>query len=176
VPAFQKIAATSGGYRLIIAGERKKGSEEYLEKIQRTIAGDASRERILQKIEFIPDNETEMYFKAADVAVLAYSEIFQSGILFLAYGFGLPVIASDVGSFREDVIEGKTGFICKPCDSEDLAAALRKYFSGDLYRDLPRRRQEIRDDAHRSHSWETVGGLTQNVYRNLLRENLSGKD
>jgi glycosyltransferase involved in cell wall biosynthesis len=186
VPAFQKIAATGDGYRLIIAGERKKGSEEYFDKIQQiihqpTIAPDSNRERILQKIEFIPDSETEVYFKAADVAVLPYSEIFQSGILFLAYSFGLPVIASDVGSFRDDVIEGKTGFICKSCDSDDLAAAMQKYFTSDLYCDLPRRRQEIREYAHSSHSWKTVAGLTQNVYWNLLGKGLlstrvSGKD
>jgi D-inositol-3-phosphate glycosyltransferase len=171
VPAFQKIAATGDDYRLIVAGERKKGSEEYFDKIQQAVARDSSRERILQKIEFIPDDETELYFKAADVAVLPYSEIFQSGILFLAYSFGLPVIASDVGSFRDDVIEGKTGFICKPCDSDGLAAAIRKYFASDVYSDLPRRRLEIREYARSSHSWEAVGVLTQNVYRNLL-----GKD
>ena len=174
VPAFQKIAASNKDYRLIIAGERKKGSEEYFDKIQQTIARDSSRERVLQKIEFIPDDEAEVYFKAADVAVLSYSEIFQSGILFLAYSFGLPVIASDVGSFRDDVIEGKTGFICKPCDSDDLAAAMQKYFTSDLYCDLPRRRQEIREYAHSSHSWETVGNMTQNVYWTLLGKGLLG--
>jgi D-inositol-3-phosphate glycosyltransferase len=181
VPAFQKIAANGNGHRLIIAGERKKGSEEYFDKIQQIIARGSCRERILQKIEFIPDDETELYFKAADVAVLPYSEIFQSGILFLAYRFGLPVIASDVGSFRDDVIEGKTGFICKPCDSDDLAAVLEKYFASDLFRNLSWRRAEIREYAHSSHSWETVGTLTQNVYRaqpckGLLGAGVSGTD
>ena len=38
--------------------------------------------------------------------MLPYTHIFQSGVLFLGYSFGLPVIASDVGSLREDVIEG----------------------------------------------------------------------
>jgi len=174
VPAFQKIAVTDKDYRLIIAGERKKGSEEYFDQVQQTIAQDSSRERILQKIEFIPDHETELYFKAADVAVLPYSEIFQSGIFFLAYSFGLPVIATDVGSFQDDVIEGKTGFICKPCDSDDLAAAMEKYFASDLFRDLPRHRLEIREYAHSRHSWEVVGTMTQNVYRTLLGKGLLG--
>ena len=168
VAAFQQIATTQGGYRLIIAGERKRGSEEYLSKIQQTIGRDSSREHVIQKIEFIPDDETELYFKAADVAVLPYTEIFQSGILFLAYSFGLPVIATDVGSLGEDIIEGRTGFVCKPCDPDALAAAIRRYFDSDLFRELDERRREIRDYALSRHSWEVVGDLTRNVYSGLL--------
>lgn len=168
VAAFQKIATVQGNYRLIIAGERKKGSEEYLSKIQQAIGRDSSREQVIQKIEFIPDAETELYFKAADVAVLPYTEIFQSGILFLAYRFGLPVIATDVGSFGEDIIEGRTGFVCKPCDPDDLGAAIQRYFDSDLFRELERRRQEIRDYVLSRHSWEVVGDLTRNVYSGLL--------
>jgi glycosyltransferase involved in cell wall biosynthesis len=168
VGAFQKIATVQGNYRLIIAGERKKGSEEYLSKIEQAIGRDSSREQVIQKIEFIPDAETELYFKAADVAVLPYTEIFQSGILFLAYSFGLPVIATDVGSFGEDIIEGRTGFVCKPRDPDDLGAAIQRYFDSDLFKELEQRRQEIRDYVLSRHSWEVVGDLTRSVYSGLL--------
>lgn len=168
VAAFRQLAATNTNYRLVIAGERKKGSEEYLSTIQQTIAQQFSRGQVIQKISFIPDDETELYFKAADVAVLPYTEIFQSGILFLACSFGLPVIVSDVGSLREDIVEGRTGLLCKPCDSDDLAAAIQKYFDSDLYRQLEQRRQEIRDRALSMHSWEEVANLTRNVYSALV--------
>jgi glycosyltransferase involved in cell wall biosynthesis len=168
VAAFQQVAAERADYRLIIAGERKKGSEEYLRRIQQTIGQDSSRERVIQKIEFIPDDETELYFKAADVAVLPYTEIFQSGILFLAYSFGLPVIATEVGSLGEDVTEGRTGFVCKPCDADSLAATIRRYFDSDLFRELAQRRQEIRDFALSGHSWDVVGDMTRDVYLGLL--------
>jgi len=168
VAAFQKIAAR-GDYRLIIAGEQKKGYEEYWRSIRQTIERDPSREKILQKIEFIPDAETEAYFKAADVAALPYVDIFQSGILFMAYNYGLPVIGTDVGSFSEDIVEGKTGFVCKPRDPDDLAAMIERYFETDLYRDLDHRRQGIRDNALSQHSWATVGRMTRDVYSELLR-------
>ena len=71
--------------------------------------------------EFIPDEDVEIYLKAADVCVLPYTEVFQSGVLFLAYRFGLPVVATDVGSLRDDVIEGRTGFISRRQDPADLA-------------------------------------------------------
>jgi glycosyltransferase involved in cell wall biosynthesis len=166
VAAFQQIAG-EGNYRLIIAGERKKGYEAYWDSIQATIEKHPSREQVLQKIQFIPDAETEIYFKAADVAVLSYTEIFQSGILFMALAYGLPVIASDVGSFAEDIVEGETGYVCRPKDSVDLARKVQQYFASDLYKDLDRRREEIRESAFSSHSWEVVADLTRNAYDKL---------
>jgi len=169
VTAFHNIAAR-GEYRLIIAGERKKGCEEYWRAIEQAIERDPSRNKVLQKIEFIPDAEIETYFKAADVAVLPYTDIFQSGILFLAYTFGLPVIAADVGSFSEDIIEGRTGFVCRPRDADDLASVVLQYFDTDLYRELENRRQGIRDYILSKHSWDLVASRTRNVYLALLEE------
>jgi glycosyltransferase involved in cell wall biosynthesis len=168
VAAFQRLTITEDGYRLIIAGEKKKGAEDYWNGIEQTIVRHGSREQVLQKIEFIPDDETELYFKAADVAVLPYTEIFQSGILFLAYSFGLPVIATDVGSFAEDVVEGRNGFICKSADIADLASVIGKYFDSDLFRELEQRRRGIKEDAVSRHSWEAVGERTRNVCSDLL--------
>lgn len=167
VAAFQRIAPKHQGYRLIVAGEPKKGSAQYLRNIQKTIESDASREKVVQKFEFIPDDETELYFKAADVLVLPYTLIFQSGVLFLAYSFGLPVIAADVGSFRDDIIQGKTGYLCRSCDAADLAFTIETYFESDLFKALDRRRQDIRDFAHARNSWDVVGESTYNVYAKL---------
>jgi D-inositol-3-phosphate glycosyltransferase len=168
VAAFQRLASADSTYRLIIAGERKKGHEQYWTEIQQMIAHAPSRAQVIRKIQFIPDCETELYFKAADVAVLPYTEIFQSGILFLAYRFGLPVIATDVGSLRDDIVEGETGFLCKPRDPDALAAALLKYFASDLFRDLQQRREDIREYARLRHSWDAVANLTRNAYTGLL--------
>jgi glycosyltransferase involved in cell wall biosynthesis len=110
----------------------------------------------------------EQYFKAADVSVLPYTHIFQSGVLFLGYSFGLPVIAADVGCLREDIIEGKTGFVFTPKDANDLAKKIERYFESDLFKNLTRRRQEIQDYARARHSWNIVGELTRNVYAEML--------
>ena len=59
--------------------------------------------RVLLRADYIPDDETEIYFKAADVLVLPYRQIYQSGVLFLGYSFGLPVLAADVGSLKDEM-------------------------------------------------------------------------
>lgn len=166
VRAFRELTATDESYRLIIAGY-PKGPKDYWNQIQKTIARNAIRNRTIEKIEYVPDEETELYFKAADVLVLPYTRIFQSGVLFLGYSFGLPVIAADVGSLREEVIEGKTGFIFKPQDSSDLASVIVRYFGSDLFRSLESRRLDIKAYANERYSWDTVASLITAVYRKL---------
>lgn len=168
VTAFQKVAARNTDYRLIIAGKARGGCEKYLEEIQETISRDANRARFIQKIGYVPDEETELYFKAADVLVLPYTEVSQSGVLFLGYSFGLPVIATDVGSLREEIVEGRTGFLCNPRDPVNLAETIETYFGSDLFKFLDVRRQEIRDYANERHSWDVVGETTRRVYEELL--------
>jgi glycosyltransferase involved in cell wall biosynthesis len=168
VAAFQLIAPEHEDFRLIIVGDPMK-SKQYLRDIQKTIETGPGREQVIQRIEFIPDSETELYFKAADVSVLPYTQAFQSGVLFLSYSFGLPVIATEVGSFVDDITAGRTGFVCRPRDPVDLARAIGTYFESDLYKHLDQHRQEIRDYANRRNSWEVVGESTCNVYAELLR-------
>jgi D-inositol-3-phosphate glycosyltransferase len=167
VAGMVELAERNAAPRLIIAGKVKRGLEEYWESIQREINRSGIGERIIARIEFIPDTEVEPYFKAADVLIVPYVDIFQSGVPFLAYSFGLPVIATDVGSLREDVIAGKTGFICRPRDPGDLAKSIETYFTSSLYRQLEKRRKEIQDFANEMYSWSRVGEITQSVYRSL---------
>ena len=162
------LADQQSNYRLIIAGEPMKGSEDYLREIKGSVQRDFDPERVLLKIQFIPDEEMEVYLKGADVLVLPYKEIFQSGVLFLAYSFGLPVVATDVGSFREEIVEGSTGFLCQPGDPAELAKAIETYFSSDLFANLSVRRQEVKDYAQANHSWQAVAGLTCNAYTKML--------
>jgi D-inositol-3-phosphate glycosyltransferase len=167
--AFHLLLAKHKGYRLILAGEPKKGSEAYRDEIEQTVEKDFPSGQIVSRIQFIPDHEMELYLKAADVLVLPYKDIFQSGVLFLAYSYGLPVVATDVGSFREEIVEGETGFLCRPGDVAGLADTLERYFASDLYRDLRTRRPEIREYARRVHSWDAVAELTRKAYEESLR-------
>ena len=167
VDAFLRLAARDPDYRLIIAGEPKKDSLAYWQEIWRTIDAASMSDRVIREARFIRDDETEIFFKAADVTVLPYTDVFQSGVLFLSYSFGLPVIAADVGSLREDIVAGETGYVCRACDSEDLAQQTERYFASGLYRGLERRRADIRDFVARRNSWDPVSAATIQVYREL---------
>lgn len=168
VRAFQQASASDADLRLVIAGEPNKESLGYWKGIQSEIESWDERARIRCEIRHILDAETEVYFKAADVLALPYTNIFQSGVLFLAYNFGLPVIATDAGSLNEMIREGETGFVCAAGDDADLARVLGTYFSSDLYRNLAGRRAGIRQFAAERSSWEKVAEITEHVYQNVL--------
>jgi D-inositol-3-phosphate glycosyltransferase len=164
--AFSQVARQGGDYRLVIAG-RPKNCDKYWNALRSEISDDVQNGRIILKEEYVPDNETELYFKACDVLVLPYRYIYQSGVLFLGYSFGLPVLAADVGSLKDDIAEGMTGFVFRPEDPEDMARAIERYFASDLYRDLAYKRDEIRAYALERHSWNLVARMTAKIYASL---------
>jgi glycosyltransferase involved in cell wall biosynthesis len=168
VQAFSVISKEDPTMRLVIAG-RPKGQKSYWEEIQHAISRSHSGDRVIKKIEYIPDDEIEVYFKAADVIVMPYVSIFQSGVLFLAYSFGLPVIATDVGSLKQEIVEGQTGFVCEPENPRALLLSIQNYFQSDLYHELSSRRPGIRALARAKHSWDEVAAITAGAYSELLR-------
>lgn len=153
--------------KLIVAGRIKKDCQEYWNEIQKMINDFDLSGYIIKRIEYIPEEEAEIYFKSVDALVMPYRYIFQSGVIFTAYHFGLPVIATDVGSLKDDIIEGKTGIVCRANDSEDLAKKIKTYFESDLFKNLERKREEIIRYAKEKYSWEKAGGKTYEVYKKL---------
>jgi len=167
IAAFQEVLSRDQEYLLIIAG-RPKSCEEYWLAVQSSFRKELQAGKILLKAEHIPDEETEVYFKAADVLVLPYTHVYQSGVLFLGHSFGLPVLAADVGSLKEEIVEGKTGFVFQPRDTADLGRVIERYFASELFANLNSKRQSIREGAEASHSWEVVGKATVDVYEGIL--------
>jgi glycosyltransferase involved in cell wall biosynthesis len=168
VRALVEVSKKDPNICVLVAG-RTKGAPEYWESVQREIRSNDLEDKIILRTEYIPDEEVERYFKAADVLVLPYVSIFQSGVLSLGYSFGLPVIAADVGSLKEEIVEGKTGFVFSHEKPSDLTRQIETYFGSELYRDLEKRRQDIRDYANEQYSWDKVGAITKQVYTELLR-------
>lgn len=172
IDAFGRLPRVGQDYRLLIAGQADM-ADPYWASVFDQIRKDEQSGGVLLNLGFVPDREVEIYFKAAAVLVLPYRNIYQSGILFLALSFGLPVLASDVGSLKDDIAEGRNGCVFKPEDSADLANTIERYFKSDLYAHLDERRNEIRNDAARRHSWEAAARTTMNVYAQLLNSSLS---
>lgn len=165
--AFEQLKADGANYRLVVAGTPQKGDTTYWAHVLPVLRRLEAEGSLILKQEFIPDEDIPMYFAAADVLALPYTEIFQSGVLFLGYSYGIPVIATDVGELRNDIIEGRTGFMCEPCNSGSLAQAIEKYFGSDLFRELDSRRDEIRNFATKRHSWSDVAVVTRAVYSEI---------
>jgi D-inositol-3-phosphate glycosyltransferase len=167
VTAFSTLLKKDRSYRLLIVG-KPKGPASYWNEVRRGIESSAIADRVIAKIEYVRDDATELYFKAADVLILPYAHVFQSGVLFLGYSFGLPAIAADVGSLKNEIVESKTGLVFRAQDPSDLASKIEEYFESELFRNLETTRFQIKEYANKRYSWSKVAAITTTVYSNLL--------
>jgi len=111
---------------------------------------------------FVGDPEIPAFFRRADVVVLPYREIDQSGVLFTALAFGKAVVLSDVGGFPELGI----GCLVPAGDVAALSAAL-----SSLLTNASERRQlgeQALAAAAGPYSWDRIAEQTLALYRNLL--------
>lgn len=137
---------------LVVAGEFYEDPEKY--RRLAAAAGGESAVRLLER--YIPDDEVEALFKAADVAVLPYRSATQSGVTHVAYATGTPVITTDVGGLAETVIPEETGLVVPPADPEALAGAVLRYFEEGLE---PKLRAGV-EHLRQRHSWEELARQT----------------
>jgi glycosyltransferase involved in cell wall biosynthesis len=116
---------------LIIAGKPWKDDFSYYDEI---IKRHHLEDRIIKQIRFIEDDEREKYFIAADVNVLPYRTIYQSGVLLMAMSYGLPVIASDLPANKEVIADKSNGLLFQSENSLHLSEQISCYFNDDSLR------------------------------------------
>jgi glycosyltransferase involved in cell wall biosynthesis len=113
---------------------------------------------------FIDDTELPAYFQRADLVVLPYREIDQSGVLFTALAFGKPLLLSDVGGFPEVAATGAARTF-PAGDVPALRAALRELLSDPLA--LSAMAERVRAAAAGPYSWDEIARRTLGLYRSL---------
>lgn len=116
------------GITCLVVGEFYDGKDQYLGEIERRGLGDSIR--VIDR--YVPNDEVEPYFAAADVVVLPYVSATQSAIVQVAYHFEKPVVATKVGGLPEAVDDGRTGLLVPPRDPDALAGAILRYFDGNM--------------------------------------------
>jgi glycosyltransferase involved in cell wall biosynthesis len=101
----------------------------------------------------------------ADLVVLPYRQIDQSGVLFTALAFGKPLLLSAVGGFPE-VAETGAARMVPAGDPGALAAALADLLSRP--EDLAQMAAAARAAAEGPYSWREVARAHLSLYRRLL--------
>jgi beta-1,4-mannosyltransferase len=155
--AFTRIDAPEA--RLVIAGEAVDGA--YAARLTAAARAD---ERIDLAIGFVPDEELQLYLRAADVVATPFLEIFTSGSVLLAMSFGRAVIAPRRGCVT-DVLDEAGGILYDADDPQGLEGALRVALTADT-------------DAMGRHNagglarfdWSRVAEATRDVYGAALRQ------
>jgi glycosyltransferase involved in cell wall biosynthesis len=114
---------------------------------------------------FVTDEQLPPYFRRADLVVLPYREIEQSGVLFTALAFGKPLLLSDVGGFAEVAGLGGAHAVA-PGDAPALHAALTELLADPAKRDaLATRARQL---ATGEYGWDGIARRTLALYERLL--------
>jgi glycosyltransferase involved in cell wall biosynthesis len=111
---------------------------------------------------FVTDAEAAWCFAHADVVVLPYREIDQSGVLFTALAFGLPVVLTDVGGFPEV----QAALHVPAGDADALAGALGRVLADDAER--ARLATAAREAAATTYAWPAIAAAHQRLYADLV--------
>ena len=117
---------------------------------------------------FVTDPELPAFFRRADVVVLPYRRIDQSGVLYTALAFGKAMVLSDVGGFSEIgrvARRGRAGAARGP--------ATRCARPSRRLRGRPRRARAALEEraaaaAAGPFSWDEIGRRTLALYEELV--------
>ena len=113
---------------------------------------------------FVADAEIPALFRRADVLVLPYREIDQSGVLFTALAFGKPLVLSAVGGFPEVAAAG-AAVLVPPGDPAALRGTLAALLAD------PTRRSALcaaaKQAATTSYGWGPIAERHEALYRRL---------
>jgi glycosyltransferase involved in cell wall biosynthesis len=113
---------------------------------------------------FVTDPEIPAFFRRADLVVLPYRQIDQSGVLFTALAFGSPLLLSAVGGFPEVAAAGAAELV-PPGDPAALHEALARLIAD------PARRTELAAAsaaaAAGAYGWDHIARRTLALYERL---------
>jgi len=116
ITSFASIAQQFSDVVLLIVGECYEDANEYSTLINQT--GVAHKIRWINQ--YVPAEDVSMYYNAADIVVLPYVSATQSGIVKIAFGFGKPVVATNVGGLTEEIHQWNAGIVVEPENNNEL--------------------------------------------------------
>lgn len=114
---------------------------------------------------FVTDPEIPALFRRADLVVLPYREIDQSGVLYTALAFGKPIVASAAGGFVEVAEQHGAARLVPPGDPAALAAAIQQLVGNPAERN--RLAQAASAAAAGPYSWDSAARGHLELYREL---------
>ena len=134
-----------------------------VEPLRRAAAGARAAVRFVDR--YVTDAELPALFRRADLVVLPYRRIDQSGVLHTALAFGKAMVLSDVGGFSEVANEHGAAELVPPGDPQALRATLERLLADPGARAQLERRAAAA--AAGPYSWVEIARRTLALYEEL---------
>ncbi len=152
------MASLPPDVKLLVAGRIRPGMKV---SVIRDLQGLEREGRARLFLHSLPPEAVSSFFQSADVVVLPYSRVYQSGVLLRAWCEGIPVVLSDLPAFREVAAEGTDALFVPANDPQALMkAVMRLKDDGSLRLSLSEggRKRLVRD-----HNWKDIAQEFSNL-------------
>ena len=118
-----------------------------------------------EDIRYIPNSKVGLYYDAADLVVLPYRRIYQSGVLLMAMSYGKAVLASDLEGMREIVQDNESGFLFQCGNVKSLTDSLVRILADKKMSEhvAVNGKKHVKKEFH----WQRIGRLTAECYSEL---------
>ena len=125
VEACELLRARNQSFRIAVAGEGNLGA--WADRLAALNAVVINR--------WLDYGEISALVGQYDCMVLSNIEASQSGVVALAYGLGMPVIATPVGGLSEQIRDGESGLIAQSVSAPAIADAMQLFLQDAHLRD-----------------------------------------
>jgi glycosyltransferase involved in cell wall biosynthesis len=158
--AWSSVREARPEARLVVAGDPVRLAPARRQELEAWASGLGA----VCRFDYIPFSDVARYFATADVLVMPYRHISQSGVLYLALSLGVPVVATDVGAIPEVLRDNESALLVPPESPTALAIALiRLLGDGRLRERLAQGGREVAEE----HSWSSIAERTATAFENL---------
>ena len=159
IKSFYKLRQIKKDVILVIAGKNYKTNIKKYTKIIDQL--DLKNSCVIHN-KYIPENALCDYYGCADVIVLPYKIIFQSGVLMMSSSFNVPVIVSDLEPFVDIIEDQINGLVFKVNDVKSLTEKL--IFSVNSIKKMNSYAKNNFEKIKNQYDWTKIGKLNKDVY------------
>ncbi|MGH7493276.1 MAG: glycosyltransferase family 4 protein [bacterium] len=163
----RRVRAAVPQVKFIVAGRRTRlPSARARRKVARTVAAWRVETGFEVHERYIPDEEVEILMRRCALVILPYEEASQTGVLPVAFAFGKPVVAYDVGDLGESIVPDETSVLVRAADEDAFARAITVLILDPERRHTLGRRAQAW--AREELAWEAIAQRTMVDYERLL--------
>jgi glycosyltransferase involved in cell wall biosynthesis len=144
------IAPLDDRFLLLIAGRFRGTENNYKYKIDELV----KQSRCKAMLRYIPTHEMELWMAAADLLVLPYRQVYQSGVILQAMSRKIPVVVSDLPAFETFKVN-ETVNVFESGNSKQLADVLKNAPAD--YVQYVKRADKAFEYIRTAHDWNLVG-------------------
>ncbi len=160
VKAFEKVSHDYKDVLLVIAGNTLPYEKKYVEELKKN-ASDKHNILILDR--FLTLDEIKALYKNSYMSVFPYTySISSSATTAFSFAFSVPLIVTNLGSFKDDIEETNCGILVGKRSVIDLEGAIKKLLEDkDAYKIIKTQMNIVK----KQRSWDNIAKQTVILYR-----------